>query len=266
MLIFRTEKARNVFRQRQFKHVSTSKMHRQVPFMLRNAVRFVPIALVGQIFSTDTECAAFSAHTYPANDPTEDRHVMKNVAKWGAAAVFDGHGGWQVSNYAAQGLIDRVMTKINHTDEKDEQTLDNQISSIFEAIEQDIRTGVRNAVSQGSTNMVKVGSCVLLAFQKGDRLILANCGDCRAILGSATVQPTGHRYVSTRLNRDHNARVALEQLRLQQDHPGENNLVICKSAHACYVKGRLQLTRSLGDLYLKDNEFNEFRNKSKRTR
>ena len=29
----------------------------------------------------------------------------------------------------------------------------------------------------------KVGSCVLLAFQKADRLVIANCGDCRAVLG-----------------------------------------------------------------------------------
>ena len=32
--------------------------------------------------------------------------------------------------------------------------------------------------------------------------------------------------------------------------------MVCKNPHACYVKGRLQLTRALGDAYLKYPEFN----------
>lgn len=234
--------------------------------MLRQASRLTPVAVVTQLaINTYTDCASFSAHTYPANDPTEDRHVMKNVSKWGAAAVFDGHGGWQVSNFVSQCIVDRVVEKIQNVDEKDELTLDTSIAEVFESVEQEIRMGVRNAVSQGSVNMVKVGSCALLAFKKGDRLILANCGDCRAILGTSlgkiNESSIREKYVSTRINRDHNARVRLEQLRLEQDHPDESNLVVCKNPHACYVKGRLQLTRSLGDLYLKDMEFNEFRSK-----
>jgi hypothetical protein len=50
----------------------------------------------------------------------------------------------------------------------------------------------------------------------------------------------------------------MEQLYLQQQHPTENisQLVYCKGPQACYVKGRLQLTRSLGDAYLKHSDFN----------
>lgn len=63
-------------------------------------------------------------------------------------------------------------------------------------------------------------------------------------------------YVSTRLSRDHNARMPLEKINLQLMHPNEENIVVCKNPHACYVKGRLQLTRALGDLYLKYSSFN----------
>ena len=48
----------------------------------------------------------------------------------------------------------------------------------------------------------------------------------------------------------------LEQIYLKLLHPNEENIIVCKNPHACYVKGRLQLTRALGDLYLKYSSFN----------
>jgi pyruvate dehydrogenase phosphatase len=133
-------------------------------------------------------------------------------------------------------------------------------------MEHEIIGKVRPAFNLGFGEVAKVGSCVLLALRKADRLVVANCGDCRAILGTAvpsTPSSIGatERYTSTRITRDHNARVALEQLRLEQDHVGEEGLYRCKNPHACYVKGRLQLTRSLGDEYLKSVEFNGSKDK-----
>ena len=45
---------------------------------------------------------------------------------------------------------------------------------------------------------------------------------------------------------------------MKKEHPGEENVFVCKpnNPSACYVKGRLQLTRSIGDAYLKYHEFN----------
>ena len=56
----------------------------------------------------------------------------------------------------------------------------------------------------------------------------------------------------------HNACVEKEKKQLQKDHPDETleQLVRCKHPTSCYVKGRLQPTRSLGDFYLKYEEFN----------
>ena len=47
-------------------------------------------------------------------------------------------------------------------------------------------------------------------------------------------------------------------MKLERLHPNEDNIVKCKPTNpdACYVKGRLQPTRALGDLYLKYAEFN----------
>ena len=40
------------------------------------------------------------------------------------------------------------------------------------------------------------------------------------------------------LSRDHNAKLKHEQDALREAHPGEANIVVCKSPEACYVKGR----------------------------
>jgi len=51
-----------------------------------------------------------------------------------------------------------------------------------------------------------------------------------------------------------NAGEPFEQARLIKEFPNEPDIFVCKSA--CYVKGRLQPTRSFGDYYLKFKEYN----------
>lgn len=51
-----------------------------------------------------------------------------------------------------------------------------------------------------------------------------------------------------------NAGEKFEQARLFKQFPSESDIVVCQGA--CYVKGRLQPTRSLGDFYLKYKEYN----------
>jgi len=43
---------------------------------------------------------------------------------------------------------------------------------------------------------------------------------------------------------------------LKKEHPGEDDVVVCRSPTACYVKGRLMCTRAFGDLHLKEERFN----------
>jgi pyruvate dehydrogenase phosphatase len=241
-------------------------MRQTLIYTSKVVARLAPVALVCHTVSDRANCATFSAATYPANDPIEDRHLYRSAGDWSVAAVFDGHGGWQVSDFASQSLVDKVLQSIGDVSEKDEIRIDERIQQSFEAMEHEIIGKVRPAFNLGFGEVAKVGSCVLLALRRADRLVVANCGDCRAILGTAvpsTPSSTGttERYTSTRITRDHNARVALEQLRLEQDHVGEEGLYRCKNPHACYVKGRLQLTRSLGDEYLKSVEFNGSKDK-----
>lgn len=65
-------------------------------------------------------------------------------------------------------------------------------------------------------------------------------------------------YQALPLSLDHNAREPREKKRLEAEHPGEPDIVVCRPENpsACYVKARLQPTRAIGDAYLKHSEFN----------
>lgn len=66
----------------------------------------------------------------------------------------------------------------------------------------------------------------------------------------------------TELNRELNANNPEEQQRLKALFPNEEDVVICKKDNnqSCYIKGRLQPTRSIGDFRLKYAEFNNPKN------
>jgi pyruvate dehydrogenase phosphatase len=82
-----------------------------------------------------------------------------------------------------------------------------------------------------------------------DNLYVANVGDCEGVLlgqGSPIK-------INVRLN----AGEPEEQARLKREFPHESDIYKCiKNTQYCYVKGRLQPTRSLGDFYLKYREYN----------
>lgn len=216
--------------------------------------------------------------TYPANKPTEDRSaVQSGPGAWNMCAVFDGHGGWQVAELAHRTLLQHVaasyaarahaggLLSYIYTD----PTLDSCVNmekdlvGAFHVVETTFLDKVSAAFALGFGPLAKVGCCALVCLQRGDRLVLANLGDCRAVLGSSlALVPSSsssaaqHKYLATRLTHDHNARVALEALHLRRLHHNEPDIIKCKSPTACYVKGRLQLTRALGDCYLKYPEMN----------
>ena len=212
------------------------------------------------------------AASYPANNPIEDRSAAREEGAVKLYGVFDGHGGWQMAEYAHRRLLAEVQTRyeqqktyVNYFTTPDRErkldgfdNMEKVLLSSFSTVEKEFLEKTREAFPLGFVELAKVGSCVLLAAHKGDLLYLANCGDCRAVLGSQGPGAAGDadRHYATRLTHDHNARVALEALQLRLSHPGEENIIVCKSPTACYVKGRLQLTRALGDLYLKYPEFN----------
>ena len=75
-----------------------------------------------------------SLSTFPANNPSEDRSIyyenrINNLRIFG---VFDGHGGWNVSNYLQKNMTN-VMLKNMHHVASYENSLSHDQADIIEA-------------------------------------------------------------------------------------------------------------------------------------
>ncbi len=84
-------------------------------------------------------------------------------------------------------------------------------------------------------------------------MYVGNAGDCEGILMNVTDNSNPDpksQYIKT--NTRLNAGEPEEQERLRKEFPEEKDIFKCiKNSNYCYVKGRLQPTRSLADYYLK---------------
>lgn len=210
------------------------------------------------------------ASSFPANNPSEDRlFINKELKKYQIFGVFDGHGGWQVSDFVIKNLPSVLFPKLTVDSTK---SVSVALHETFHELESNYIEKIKNSYNLGFGEVAKVGCCANISILHDGILTVANSGDCRTIIGSSLGQSLenvsyesnpvisnvqGQLYTCYHVGRDHNARTPLEKYLLSHDHPNEENIVRCKSEHACYVKGRLQLTRAIGDLYLKLQEFNE---------
>ncbi|CAN6698850.1 unnamed protein product [Malus baccata var. baccata] len=98
-----------------------------------------------------------------------------------------------------------------------------------------------------------VGSCCLAGVICGGTLYIANVGDSRAVLGRV-MKATGE-VRAIQLSSEHN--VAIESVRREMHslHPDDSHIVVLKH-NVWRVKGLIQVSRSIGDVYLKKPEFN----------
>lgn len=238
-----------------------------------------------------------SRSTYPANDPIEDRwdyrEIQENMV---LASVMDGHGGWQAAEYTRKYLLETVARELEHCPfravspssssgagtplpftQAPPHEIGQALIRAYTRVDRAFLAAIKPAFELGFGDVAHVGCCTLTAAILPNAIVVANAGDCRAVLGRLAVNkpPPGARadgpgawaksgkmdnlyYSALPLSNDHNAREESEKLRLAKEHPGENDIVVCKADNpqACYVKGRLQPTRAIGDGYLKDSEFN----------
>ncbi|GFP89064.1 probable protein phosphatase 2c 60 [Phtheirospermum japonicum] len=98
-----------------------------------------------------------------------------------------------------------------------------------------------------------VGSCCLVGIICGGTLYIANLGDSRAVLGRL-VKATGE-VLAIQLSAEHNASIESVRQELQSLHPDDPQIVVLKH-NVWRVKGLIQISRSIGDVYLKKTEYN----------
>ncbi|KAK5795193.1 hypothetical protein E1A91_A10G230200v1 [Gossypium mustelinum] len=162
--------------------------------------------------------------------------------------IYDGHGGPATARFINEHLFGYIK---KFTTENGGMSAD-VINKAFLATEEDFLALVRKQWLN-DPHMASVGSCCLVGIVCSGMLYIANAGDSRVVLGR--LDNTYKEVKAVPLSSEHNASVESVREELRSLHPDDPQIVVLK--HTVWrVKGIIQISRSIGDAYLKSAEFN----------
>ncbi|XP_077231115.1 putative protein phosphatase 2C 60 [Tasmannia lanceolata] len=198
----------------------------------------------------------FSMAVVQANNLLEDQSQIESgplssleSGPYGTfVGIYDGHGGPETARYINNHLFHHLK---RFTSEQQSMTAD-VIRKAFQATEDGFFSVV---TKQWPTKpqIAAVGSCCLVGVICNGTLYIANVGDSRAVLGRL-VKATGE-VLAVQLSAEHNAAIESVRQELFSLHPDDSQIVVLKH-NVWRVKGLIQVSRSIGDVYLKKSEFN----------
>ncbi|KAK1434928.1 hypothetical protein QVD17_00683 [Tagetes erecta] len=198
----------------------------------------------------------FSMAVIQANNLLEDQTQIEsgqlsssNSGPYGTfIGVFDGHGGPETSRFVNEHLFAHLKKFAS----EDQEMSADVIKKAFLATEDAFLSLVKEQW-RVCPQIASVGTCCLVGVICDGLVYIANAGDSRAVLGRAD---RGVRGVSSmQLSTEHNANLASVRNELQSLHPDDPKIVVLKH-NVWRVKGIIQVSRSIGDAYLKKAEFN----------
>ncbi|PSS21762.1 Protein like [Actinidia chinensis var. chinensis] len=205
----------------------------------------------GQHFNGD-----FSMAVVQANNLLEDQSQIESGSlsthdsgPYGTfVGIYDGHGGPETSRYINEHLFQHLK---RFTSEQQFMSVE-VIKKAFQATEEGFLSIVTKKWPM-NPQIAAVGSCCLVGVICNGTLYISNLGDSRAVLGRL-VKSTGE-VLAIQLSAEHN--VAIESVRQEMKslHPDDSKIVVLKH-NVWRVKGLIQISRSIGDVYLKKPEFN----------
>ncbi|XAR72680.1 Phosphoprotein phosphatase [Bertholletia excelsa] len=198
----------------------------------------------------------FSMAVVQANNLLEDQSQIESgclsaheLGPYGTfIGIYDGHGGPETSCYINDHLFQHLK---RFTSEQQSMSVD-VIRKAFQATED----GFTSLVTRQwpiKAQLAAVGSCCLVGVISNGTLYVANLGDSRAVLGRL-VQET-REVIAIQLSVEHNAAIDSVRQELHSLHPDDPQIVVLKH-NVWRVKGLIQISRSIGDVYLKKAEFN----------
>ena len=179
-----------------------------------------------------------SASLQGIRESNEDEHVIienidskdKNLNKVNMLAVYDGHGGPQVSKFLKDNMFKYFLKKTNDNQLKDNKKTINYIKGDFNHLQNKLKKQ-KYAKYSGSTALV-----TLETKRRNKRnLWVANTGDCRSVMCN--------RYnIATQLTKDHKPNCMEERKRIE----GLNGKIVF-DGDDWRIKD-LSLSRAFGDL------------------
>ncbi|KAL1820707.1 hypothetical protein ACET3Z_015576 [Daucus carota] len=170
-----------------------------------------------------------------AKQHMEDEHICIDdlVQELGAGAsadllssgafygVFDGHGGIDAASFVKKNILKFIVD-----DSHFPVCLEKTIMNAFVKAD--------HAFAEDSNLDISSGTTALTALILGRRLVVANAGDCRAVLGK--------RGKAVELSRDHKPNSTSERTRIEK---------LGGVIYDGYLNGRLSVARALGDWHMK---------------
>ncbi|WOL01933.1 putative protein phosphatase 2C 38 [Canna indica] len=199
----------------------------------------------------------FSIAVAQANDPLEDgSQIESGPLSWSEATsaprgtfvgVYDGHGGPQTSEFVTEHLFCNLKRFASELGGMSEEV----IGKAFSATEDGFMSLVRHRWLN-KPQIASVGSCCLVGIISDGMLYVANAGDSRVVLGRIE---RGIKQISAvQMSVEHNANIASVREELHLLHPNDPQIVVLKDT-VWRVKGIIQVSRSIGDAFLKCAEF-----------
>lgn len=198
----------------------------------------------------------FSMAVIQANNLLEDHSQLesgpissfKSGPHGTLVGIYDGHGGPETARFINKHLFGHIkkFTTENHGMSAD------VISKAFLATEEDFLNLVREQF-ETKPQIASVGSCCLVGIICSGLLYIANAGDSRVVLGR--LEKAFKEVKAVQLSSEHNASFESVREELRSFHPDDPQIVVLRH-NVWRVKGIIQISRSIGDAYLKKPEFN----------
>ncbi|KAK1304185.1 putative protein phosphatase 2C 25 [Acorus calamus] len=188
----------------------------------------------------------YSIAVVQANENLEDHSQVEAGPHATFVGVYDGHGGADASRFISNHLFLHLMRLARENGNISEDVL----KGAFLATEDGFLAHVRRT-RQIKPLIAAIGSCCLVGVIWRGTLYVANLGDSRAVMGCLG---RSNNIIAEQLTSDHNASMEEVRQELRSMHPDDSHIVILK--HGVWrIKGIIQVSRSIGDAYLKKPEF-----------
>lgn len=190
----------------------------------------------------------FSYAVVQANAILEDMSQVETGSFGTFVGVYDGHGGPEAARCVNESLYNFVQKNVA---EQGGMSCD-VLCKAFKETEDRFYDIVQKAWLV-KPQLAAVGSCCMTGVVCSSKLYIANAGDSRAVLGSYS-RDTG-TVIARQISKEHNASIEEVRNELYAKHEDDPQIVVLK--HGVWrLKGLIQVSRSIGDFYLKKAEFN----------
>lgn len=196
-----------------------------------------------------TAAGDFSMAVVQANQVLEDQSQIESGPFGTFVGVYDGHGGPDAARYVCDNLFRHFQAIVA---EAEGVVTTDTIQRAFRETEQGFTALVSNLWSS-RPDIATVGSCCLVGVISQRTLFVANLGDSRVVLGKKVGNTGG--IAAIQLSTEHNANVEAVRQELKESHPDDSQIVVLRRG-VWRVKGIIQVSRSIGDVYMKHAEYN----------